>query len=273
MKEISDRLCRPWWLAALLGATATPASAQELRDFCADRPGLGTPACTLDPGHVMVETAFGDWTLQRDRTRRTDTLILADTLVRIGLDTRTEAQIGWAAYGHQRSRDRMTGAVDRDAGVGDVSLALRRNLSSPDGSGTALAAMMIATLPVGGKAIGAGDWGASFLMPFNTDLTGQVSLEITPEIDTAVDQDRSGRHLAYGGVVGLDLPLTHALSATPELAIFRDNDPSGRTTKSQAALALAWQRGHDLQFDAGCANGLNRTTDDLELYVGIARRF
>lgn len=273
MKEITDRLRRPAVLATLLVAAATPASAQELRDFCADRPGLGTPACTLDPGHVMVESALADWTLQRDRTQRTDTVTLADTLVRIGLDSQTEAQVGWAAYGHQRTRDKMTGAVDTDAGVGDVSLALRRNLLSPDGSGTALAAMVIATLPTGGKAIGAGDWGASFLLPFNTDLTEKVSLEITPEIDAAVDQDRRGRHLAYGSVIGLELPVTKSLSATPEIALFRDDDPSGHTTRAQAALSIAWQRGDNLQFDAGGAVGLNRTTDDLELFVGIARRF
>ena len=42
-------------LAAALLASAAPAGAEGLRDFCPDRPGLGTPPCTMDPGHFDVE--------------------------------------------------------------------------------------------------------------------------------------------------------------------------------------------------------------------------
>src|SRR6185503_1298265 len=52
-------------LAALLLLAAGTARAEGLRDFCPDRPGLGTPACTMDPGHIAVELGLGDWTLTR----------------------------------------------------------------------------------------------------------------------------------------------------------------------------------------------------------------
>lgn len=259
------------YLAAALAAV--PAQAQELRDFCADRPGLGTPACTLDRGRVMVEVGLADWTLDRSGPQRTDTVTFADTLVRIGLDTQTEAQVGWATFGIQRQRDGLAGTVDHSRGVGDVTLALRRNLGNPDGSGLSVAVMGAGTLPTGGQTIGAGDWGASLLVPMSLDLPGDLNLQVTPEVDAAVDEDRHGRHMAYGSVVGLQVPVGKTLSATGELSVFRDNDPGEHATKSIAGLSLGWQRGKNLQFDAGANIGLNRTTDDLELYVGIARRF
>lgn len=259
----------------LLAATmvAVPAQAQGLRDFCADRPGLGTPACTLDPGRTMVEVGLADWTLDRSGPQQTDTVTFADTLIRIGLDAKTEAQVGWTTFGIQRQGDAVAGSVDRSRSIGDVTLALRRNVSSPDGTGFSLAVMGVATLPAGGQTIGAGDWGASLLVPVSVDLPGNLNLQLTPEIDAAVDEDRHGRHPAYGSVVGLQVPVGRTLSATGELSVFRDDDPIGHATKSIAGLSIGWQKGRNLQFDAGANVGLNRTTDDLELYVGIARRF
>ena len=47
-------------LLASLGANA--AQAGDLRDFCPNRPGKGSPACILDAGHWQVETDIVDGT-------------------------------------------------------------------------------------------------------------------------------------------------------------------------------------------------------------------
>ena len=36
----------------LLLCASAAARAEDLRDFCVDRPGLDTPACTIDRGHA-----------------------------------------------------------------------------------------------------------------------------------------------------------------------------------------------------------------------------
>ncbi|KQN26900.1 hypothetical protein ASE86_07135 [Sphingomonas sp. Leaf33] len=259
--------------AAVAIIAVVPASAQSLRDFCADRPGLNTPACTLDPGHVMIESGLVDWTRDHDGAQRADTMTFTDTLVRVGLDSRTEAQVGWTAFGIRRDRDAIAGTAERSRGVGDMTVALRRNLRNPEGSGVSLAIMSVATIPTGGRAIGAGDWGAALLAPMSINLPAKIDLELTPEIDAAVDEDGHGRHVAYGSAVGLEVPVGHAVLATGELSVFHDDDPAGHSTRSTAGLSLARQRGTNLQFDAGVNVGLNRTTDDLNLYVGVARRF
>lgn len=259
--------------AMLLALLPVAAWAQGERDLCTDRPGLGTPPCTVAPGRVVFELGLGDWTRTRDRRERVDTIIAGDALARIGLTEHLEAQIGWTSYGHVRTRDRTTGVVDRASGIGDVTLTLRRNLRNPDGSGVSIALMPYATLPVGGHTIGAGDWGAGLRAPVSIDLGAGVALALTPEVDAAVDEDGSGRHLAYGSVAGLDFDLSDSVSATAELSAFRDDDPSGHATQMLAGLSLGWQPSDDLQLDIGANLGLNQDSPDSQLYIGVARRF
>jgi hypothetical protein len=253
----------------VLLALATPAQA-ELREFCASRPGLGTPACTVDPAHLIVEVGLTDWTIEQDADQRTDTLLFGDTLVRVGLDDKTEAQIGWTPYGHVRVRDKATGLIERGGGTGDVTLGLRRSLSGPNGS---VAIQPFVTLLVGGATIGAGDWGAGVIVPIGFDLGHDVQLALSPEIDAAVNSSRSGRHLAYGSVIGLSAPLAKGLTGSVEFQAVRDEDPSGKSTQALASASLAWLLGENTQLDIGGVAGLNSDSPDVEVYFGIAQRF
>jgi hypothetical protein len=257
--------------AALVGSPAFGQAGP--RDLCADRPGLGTPTCTLDPGRVQVELGIGSWTVDRQPATRTDELILGDLLVRIGLLSQTELQIGWTPFGRVRVRDRLTGLVDSNSGIGDVTLAVRQNILNPDGSGTTLAIMPYVSIPTGGDAIGGGDWGAGVRVPFGFDLSDTASIGFTPAAEAAVDADGSGRHFAYGSVAGISVDLAETLNATAEVSFTRDQYPSGHSTEALAGLSFGWQPGGDVQLDAGANLGLNRATADLQLYFGISRRF
>lgn len=261
-------------MAALMG-TAVPgwSMAQEARELCADRPGLGTPPCTVDKGRVVVELGLGDWTRDRSAESRVDTIEAGDALVRLGLSDDLEAQIGWTAYGHVRTRDRLTGGVDRESGVGDVRLALRRNLRNPDGSGASVALMPYISLPSGGMAIGDGDWGAGLLMPISFDIGHGLSLEFVPEVDAAVDEDRSGRHVAYGSVAGLGFTLSDSVTGSLEASVMRDDDPAGHATQALGGLSLVWHASDAMQLDVGVNAGLNADSPDSEVYFGIVRRF
>lgn len=264
------------WTHALLlaiGMAASPAFAQDLRPLCPERPGLGTAPCIIDQGHVLAEVGLTDWTRDRDDATKSDTLIAGDTLLRYGLDGISEGQVGWTTYGHQRDKDRQSHAVDTSNSVGDVFVGYKRSLSQPDGSGLSAAVQLSATLPTGGSAIGAGDWGAALIVPVNADIGKGLSLAITPEIDAAVDEDRDGRHLAFGTVLGLGVELSDAVDADLELSAFRDDDPSDHSTKLLLAAALSWQPSDALQLDLGSAFGVNHQSPDAELYVGISRRF
>lgn len=257
-------------IVALLVPVAAHAGDKE-RDYCPARPGLGTPACTMAPASISIETSIADWTLDKQGSDRTDTVLIGDTSVRIGLTDTVEAQLGWTPLGVVRQRSGA--AVDRAAFAGDATLGIKANLRDPDGSGLSIALQPFVTLPVGRSPVGAGDWGAGLVLPITYDLSKSVNLEVTPEIDAAVDQDGRGRHFAYSAVVGMGVALNDKLTFTIEDQLIRDEDPSGSTTQDLASVSLAWMARRNLQFDIGAVTGLDRDTPDIELYAGIARRF
>lgn len=256
-----------------LALWAAPARADELRDYCPERPGLNTPACTIDRGHLSVETGLVDWTRERDPDAVTDTALIGDTLLRYGLTDTLEAQLGWTPLGIVRTRDRIAGGVTHQARAGDVTLGLKANLAHPDGKDLSIALLPSVSIPVGREPIGAGDWGAGLRVPMSVGLTDAVQLIATPEVDAAVDGDGDGRHLAYGGAGGVQIALTKAVSVALEGGAMRDRDPTGHETLAFASASAAWQPRDDLQLDAGVVGGLNRASPDLELYVGISHRF
>lgn len=262
-------------LARVLGLLAMvlpAAGAAGIRDYCPDRPGMGTPACTVDAGRASVEIGLADWTLDRHAGQRDDTLLLGDLLVRYGIGDHAELQLGWTSFGREHERD-STGLRLRESGVGDAMLAVRRNLLHPDGSGLSIALMPFVTLPVGRQPIGAGDWGAGFRLPMSYEVDDAFTLEFVPEADAAVDSDGKGRHLAYDAVAGLSAKLGPTLTTTLEYQLTRDRDPSVHESLHLGGITLAWQPRDDLQFDVGANGGLDHDAPDVELYVGLSRRF
>ena len=257
---------------ALLMLAAAPAQAEE-RDYCPTRPGLGTTPCTISPGHVSVETALTDWTLDDRSDQRTDTVLIGDTLARLGLSDNVEAQFGWTPYGHVRTRDKTTGMVESAGRVGDITLGFKANLLNPDGQKVSIAVQPFVTVPVGRAPVGAGDWGGGVVVPVTFDLSETLNLATTSEVDAAVNQSGDGRHLAYSEVLGLGIKLTKQVTATLEVEALRDEDPDDTTTQALASASLAWMAKDDLQLDIGGVAGLNRDAPDVELYVGISRRF
>lgn len=254
----------------LLCLLSTPVMA---RDYCPDRPGIGTPPCTIEPGKLSVEMSGVDWTLDKTSDARTDTILAGDLALRYGIADHAELRIGWTPYGHVRSRDIASGAIDRQGGTGDVTIGLKRNLVDPEGKGFSIALLPSVSLPVGGQAIGAGDWGASLAVPLSVPLSDMVSLGLTPQIDAAVDQDRHGRHLSYDLAGGFSIAASDRLNLAIEAEILRDDDPTGATTQALAGASAGLMLGDDLQIDAGSEIGLNGDTPDLRVYVGVSRRF
>lgn len=262
---------RSWIIG--LAALWSGAGQAQTRELCPDRPGLGSPPCTVAPGAALVEVGLVDWTRSDDGAERSDSFAFADTLVRVGVSETVELQFGWTPYGHDHVRERASGEVTRAGRVGDALLGAKVNLASPDGSGFSAAAQAQATLPVGRAPISAGDWGVTVVVPLSYDLSGGVQLQALPQVEAAVDEDGAGRHLAWGATAGLGIDLSDAVGGAIEMQLIRDDDPAGPTTQARAGVSLGWQPSADWQWDAGANLGLNRSSDDLELYIGISRRF
>jgi hypothetical protein len=258
-------------IGALLAAGA--AQAQEAaRDFCADRPGKGSPPCVLDAGRFQAELGLADRAWTRGGGTSSDDTTFGTLELRLGLSDRVEGQLSWNAY--ERIHDKDHGVSSTDDGVGDLGLALRWSLRNPAGDGVSVAVQPFVTAPVGANAVGGGAWQGGVIVPIALPLNPDWSLALSPELDARADADGSGRHAGFGGAVGLGRSFGPvALGA--ELWADRDQDPSGHVTSASFDLTAAWTPTSvkDFQLDASAYLGLNHATPDLQLAVGVAKRF
>jgi len=251
------------WIA--LALPATPVLADE-REFCANRPGIGTPACTMAPGSAMLETGVAERDNSHDASGSEDNTTLGQFLLRVGVSESAEVQFGLDSYTLDRTLDRTGHLLARSSGVGDAFLAVRRGLAGPNGP---VAIEGFVSVP----ATDTHQWTAGLLLPAGMDLPVGFQLALTPEVDLAADGDRHGRHVAYGGVVGLCHALATNLTAGGELAAFEDTDPSGHSLDARLSGSLAWQVSPRLQVDFEADAGLSARAPDTAVMIGFADRF
>lgn len=269
------QVVRPGIVAAVLLAAA-PALAQDKPDeprFCPTRPSLGGSSCTTEPGQVQLEASTFDWQRDDRGDSREDRIVSADLLARLGVGPDTEVQLGWTAYGHDRTRDKASGRVDTVDGTGDVTLALREHLAGGEGKSFSAGFQPFVTIPAGRYPVGAGDWSAGAQVPVQYDLTKKLAAAFTGEMDAAANDSGNGRHLAYSGIWGLRYKLTGSVNVYGELSVQRDDDPSGHETHSLAAFSVAWRPTKRFQLDALAVAGLNATSPDIRLVTGGAILF
>ena len=270
-------MVRPAWLAGLIAAApCAPAHPQAplapLHPYCASRPSLGAGACIADVGHPMLEMGIGSWEHDRAGGATTYRLTGGETLIRVGTGARTELQIGWTAIAVEQTT--IGGGVsERRTGIGDVTLALRRSLRNPDGSGLSIAVQPHVTVPVAQRPIGAGSWSIGVLVPIGYQLNDSVQIQFTGAVDAAADADGHRRHAAWSGIGGIAVMLSETVSTTTEVFVGRDDDPAGGTTTMLAAFSGGRQIADDSQIDAGITVGLNGVSPDRRLFFGFSHRF
>jgi hypothetical protein len=258
------------WVAAAHAAHAEDAG----RDFCADRPGKGSPPCVLDAGRFQAELGVADGAWSRGGGVSTDDTAFGALELRLGLTSTLEGQLSWTAHERIRQKDRASGAVSTVDGGGDVGLALRWSLRNPAGDGVSVALQPFVTAPTGAEGIGGDAWQGGVIVPISLPLNADWSLALSPELDARANADGSGRHAGFGGAVGIGRSFG-PVALGVELWADRDQDPSGHVTSASFDLTAGWTpaSAKDLQLDASAYVGLNRDTPDLEVAVGVAKRF
>ncbi len=263
---------------ATLGV-ATPTLAQttpdaELRPFCADRPGKGTPTCILDVGHWQAEVGLIDGARQSDDAVKAESWAYGDLFFRYGLTSLTELQFGITPWSTEKVTDRATGVSETVDGVSDIQIGFRHSLANPEGSGVSIALAGFITAPTGSREIRGDGIEGGVVLPISLPLDDDWGLSLSPEIDIVADSDGEGRHAAYTMVAGVGRGFGQwALGA--EIWISHDDDPIEAVTQSTFDLTAVWTPPSmpDAQIDFGLNFGLNDDSPDVEFGMGVARRF
>ena len=264
-------------LACGLACIAAEAEADDSNAdrLCSERPGLTTSACITAPGRLQTETALADWTLERGDGERADTVLIGDTLVRYGIGGRTELRLGCTPPAFTRD-PHGAGSVERAGRFGDATVGVKTSIVERKGdTGLAMSILATALLSVGRRPIGAGDWGFSFQLPVTYRTSEKISLQATPIVAAAVDDDGRGRHALYGSAVEVEYSLSEKVKTDVSAQVTRDDDPNPKVRGAPAlsSVALSWQPSHHTQFDLDANVGLNRAAPDIEVFAGVSHRF
>jgi hypothetical protein len=254
-------------LLALPLAAPPAARADDLRPFCADRPGKATPPCILDAGHMQIETALADAVFNHSGGAHEDIYSIAATELRFGLTKRLEAEAAWTPL----IIDRVKGA-GQVTGSGDATFGMRLSITDPDKDGPQVSAQPFVNAPTATHHLGQGGWSGGFRMPMTAPLAGGFSIGASPEVDVVRNASGHGTHSAVNGAVSLSRGFGDNTLGV-ELWGLADNDPAGHSHQATFDVTFARLIGKANQFDAGANLGLNNATPGVEAYVGFSHRF
>ena len=252
---------------AVVGLALCPSvgRAQESEALCAQRPGQTTPPCAVPGGRLVLEIGLATWASSGDG----QVTNLAAPLLRFGLGSGLEAELGWSGLTRTVLSDKAAGAGRRRYEAGDLTVGA---LFGSQVSNLAYGVQGFVSLPAGEGRATAGDWGAGVRLPLSWTTGGAWQVSLTPELDLAVDGDGRGRHVATGGAAGLSRSLSESVSAGIDVSVLRDRDPAGASTRALLGTSLAWQTGPDTQLDFGLGFGLTKDSPHTIVSIGVTRR-
>ena len=152
-------------LALALALTA-PALADPI---CADRPGKAFANCTAPQGKWQLETDLYDQTWDRSGGGMTVTTLYTNPTLKYGLTDRLDLEAAMVPYQTVRTRDGLTGQVDRASGPSDLTLQAKYALSP------SISLMPFVTAPTATHGLGAGfSLGAEVWGDWDLERSGQA---------------------------------------------------------------------------------------------------
>lgn len=273
---------RKFVFAATLALVASPALAQETpvaaagaapeeAPICTDRPTRSNFACTVPEGKFQIESDLFNWARTNLPGGQVDTFLYTSPVVKYGVGPNTDLEVNWTPY--VETRVRAGGAVGRLGGVGDVVLRVKQRFTNPD-KPVQVAAIPYVKAPTARLGIGNGKWEGGLIVPVNISIPKGWTLTIVPQVDIVADvANPRARHAQYQQVVNLGKALTDRLTLYGELWTAQNFDPSGTIDQYSADFAFAYLVQPTLQLDIGGNFGLNQNTPDVQLYLGVSKRF
>ena len=263
------RLVAPLLAPLVAASVAAPvvAHADELRPFCADRPGKATPPCILDAGHLQVETALADAVFLRSGGRHETVTAYGASELRYGLTARLEVEAAWAPLIVDHARGAGT-----TTGVGDATFGLRYALTDPAKDGPQVSLQPYVNAPTATHGLGQGGWTGGLRAPVSAPLANGFSLGFTPQIDIFRNGPDGGTHAAESATVSLSRGFGDTTLGA-ELWGQNDGAPGAVTRQASFDLFAAQLFGKSSQLDVGANLGLNRDTPRAELYIGLSHRY
>lgn len=254
-------------LCAACGIASLPARADD-DALSTDRPDFVESSQVVGRGRVQLETS-----IQRERQHddgvRT-TVLATPTLLRIGLDERTELRIETDGVVRADSTP-DGGAATRVRGGADTAIGIKWHAADEDGNAPSLGVLLHADLPSGARSLRGSGVRPSLRVAAEWTLAGGLSFGMMPGVGT--DNDERGARRGYGILAAtLGKAFDPRLRGFVELAAPRIARAARGGTEASLDTGLAWLVNDDVQLDTMFAHGLNRRTPAATMALGLSVR-
>lgn len=235
-----------------------------------DRPDVTESPFTLEKGRMQIEASFAEYSRERRSPEGSDTTeetwSVAPFNLRVALTNDTEAQFIYEPL--VRISTRSGGARERQTGLGDLTLRVKRNLIGNDGGAYAVGVMPFVTLPTSTHDVGVSKTVGGLILPFAFTLPHGWEMGAMTELDF-VEGESSGYRSEWLNTITFGHELTKDVGVYLELTSTTARGPHAMTFD----FGFTYAASEDLQFDIGCNVGLTRAADDLTLFTGFSRRW
>lgn len=246
-----------------------PTPDSKLREMSADRPDKTESPYTVDAGRFQIETDLLAYTYDRRHGLAARTFDIMPFNLKIGLTSSTDLQLAYDAYSHTR----MSGATrDRTSGFGDLTVRLKHNIWGNDGGSTAFAIMPFVKIPTNNIEGLNNDAEGGLIVPLAIDLGHGMELGLMSEVDILRAENGSGYKPAFVYSAALGFDLTDKWGLYVEAFVERSVE-SGAETIATLSAGVTYAVDANLQLDAGANIGVTDAADDVNLFVGLSRRY
>lgn len=244
-----------------------PVPGVEMREMQTDRPDVTESPFTVDAGHFQFETDLVRMVKERTMSQNTNTLLINQMNLKIGLNGSTAIQIGFQTYGRQSENDFDSGEKTVREGNGDLTIRVKKNLIGNEGGNFALGLLpyiKFATSNYEDSVIEGG-----LIVPMQYKLPHGWNLGFQVEIDRLKDQDANAMHTEFLQTLTISHSIIKGIEGIAETYYTYDFKEHQFSNYINAAIQMDVAK--DVKLDAGLNLGIQHTAAK-HYFIGASYR-
>lgn len=257
-----DKLSDTYWLFH-------PVPNAQMRDMETDRPDVTESPFTVDAGHFQYETDLIRTSRERSDSKQTNTLLINQANLKIGITGSMAIQIGFQSFGREKEKDLGSGDVKKSYGIGDVTFRIKQNLLGNNGGNFALAVLPYVKFP-SSKFDTQSRFEGGLIVPMQFKLPGEWKLGLQLEADRLKDADQQAMHTEFLQSLTISHALIKGLDGIGETYYSYDFKAHQWSNFLNAAIQIDVAR--DFKLDAGLNYGIQQTASK-HYFIGASCRF
>lgn len=244
-----------------------PVPRTEMREMETDRPDVTESPYTVDAGHFQLETDLVRSIREKTETTQTNTFLINQMNLKIGITGSTAVQIGFQTYGRQSEKVLETNEKTTTDGHGDLTFRIKQNLIGNDGGNFALALLPYVKFPTSKYEDSRFEGG--LIVPMQYQLPGEWHLGFQVELDRLKDQDEDAMHTEFLQTLTISHSIIKGLDGIAETYYTYDFKAHQFSNYINAAIQMDVAK--DFKLDAGMNLGIQHTAAK-HFFVGASVR-